>query len=144
MAADVLYAGMDGLFARTLASHLPSSDEMKMVERQQQPPDAIIACPFRTDSPLLNFFAIAERLGLSLYRLENKDGAAAGSASGTSASKAFNQSEFVPVGDRNSGISKSRWEMIAKEPQFSPHNRDKVQIFRVNRVMYFSRGEGNS
>ncbi len=50
VAADVLYAGMDGLFARTLASHLPSRDEI--IDVGQEPPVAIIACPFRSDSPL--------------------------------------------------------------------------------------------
>ena len=70
VAADVLYAGMDGLFARTLASHLPSRDEID----GQQPPDALLACPFRKDSPLYNFFGNAYRLGLVFKRLEDANG----------------------------------------------------------------------
>lgn len=65
LAADVLYAGMDGLFARALASHLPSKKEVGAVSSSSRgPTEAIIACPNRKDSPLLNFFGICKRLGL--------------------------------------------------------------------------------
>ena len=130
VAADVLYAGMDGLFARALASHIPSSVEIN----GEQPPVAIIACPFRNDSPLLNFFGMMKRLGLELDRLEDVNGNAAG-ASPTNASiefkasVAFNKTSFVPLHE-----DQSRWKHIATDPTFSSLNHDGVQIFRVRRV----------
>ncbi len=81
---------MDGLFARTLASHLPSRDEI--IDVGQEPPVAIIACPFRSDSPSFNFFGIVKRLGLELDRLEDGNGSAVGAAPGTNLSEAFDYS----------------------------------------------------
>ena len=130
VAADVLYAGMDGLFARTLASHLPSSDEID----GQKPPVAIIACPFRTDSPLFNFFGIVKRLGLELDRLEDGNGSAAGAAPGTNLCEAFYESSFVPLCGGGEGEEKIRWRHVATDPTFSLLNHDRVQIFRVRRI----------
>ena len=138
VAADVLYSGMDGLFARVLAAHLPSPTERVATTTDDEPPTrALIACPFRKDSPLLNFFAITARPGLELERLENASGHAAGATSGVNAKEAFADSEFVPIGNGSIETftnTKSQWERIAKEPTFSIHNRDKIQIFRVRRL----------
>ena len=141
VAADVLYAGMQGLFARVLASHLPSVEEMSSTSSREMEevgiPEAILACPFRTDSPLLNFFGIAHRLGLELDRLEDSEGNAAGASTGMDADAAYENCHFVEIGDRDSGEGRqggSRLEDIASRPTFGKGNRDHVQIFRVRRV----------
>ena len=140
VAADVLYAGMQGLFARVLASHLPSMEEMSSTSSRETNevgiPEAILACPFRTDSPLLNFFGIAHRLGLELDRLEDSEGAAAGASTGMDADAAFENCHFVEIGDGDSGEGSggSRWGDIANQPTFGKGNRDNIQIFRVRRV----------
>jgi len=138
VAADVLYAGMQGLFARVLASHLPSVEEMSSTSTNTSAiPEAILACPFRDDSPLLNFFGITQRLGLEMDRLEDADGNAAGASSGMDAGEAYADCRFVKIG---SGLCEegrgddTRWEDIAKRPTFGKHNRDSIQIFRVRRV----------
>lgn len=142
VAADVLYAGMQGLFARVLASHLPSMEE-KMSSNSLSSevnevviPEAILACPFRTDSPLLNFFGIADRLGLELDRLEDSEGNAAGASTGMDAKVAFENCQFVEIGggDSGEGSGGSRWKDIANQPTFGKDNRDNIQIFRVRRV----------
>lgn len=136
VAADVLYAGMQGLFARVLASHLPSMEEMSTRETNEVVvPEAILACPFRTDSPLLNFFGIAHRLGLELERLEDSEGNAAGVSAGMDV-VAYENCHFVEIGGRDSreGGDCRRWEDIASRPTFGKENRDHIQIFRVRRV----------
>jgi len=137
VAADVLYAGMQGLFARVLASHLPSVEEMSSTSTSSAIPEAILACPFRDDSPLLNFFGIAQRLGLEMDRLEDANGNAAGASSGMDAGAAYADCRFVKIGNgdcEDGSGDGSRWEDIAKRPTFGKHNRDSIQIFRVRRV----------
>ena len=129
VAADVLYAGMQGLFARVLASHLPSVEELSSTSSREMEdvviPEAILACPFRTDSPLLNFFGIADRLGLELDRLEDSEGNAAGASTGMDADAAYENCHFVEIGDGDSGEGRrggSRWEDIANQPTFGKGN----------------------
>lgn len=126
VAADVLYSGMDRLFARALASHLPSSEEVECSRRS--PPEAMIACPFRTDSPLAEFFEASMRLGLAFDRLEDQDGCAVGAVSGIDAVEAFAGSQFVPLD------SSDRRSQVSTKPTFSSCNEKQVQIFRVRRV----------
>ena len=140
VAADVLYAGMDGLFARVLASHLPSSEEIAIDSSLPRTTTAIIACPFRSDSPLYNFFGITSRLGLELDRLEDANGNAVGASAGTNSQEAFRESIFVPcgrVGESNQSeeeMVKCKWRHIAEKPTFAPLNHDRIQIFKVKRV----------
>lgn len=136
LAADVLYAGMDGLFARALASHLPSKKEVGAVSSSSRgPTEAIIACPNRKDSPLLNFFGICKRLGLSLDRLENATGSAAGASPGMSAMEAYSETKFVSLGydDDDEEERHHRWRIVAESPTFSSRNKDMIQLFRVRR-----------
>jgi hypothetical protein len=114
VAADVLYSGMDKLFARALASHLPSVDEMGNGLPQIE---AMIACPFRKDSPLHDFFTASMRLGLAFDRLEDCNGNAAGAFTGVDARKAFNGSRFVPFD------STEKRQEVATRPTFSSHNK---------------------
>lgn len=116
LAADVLYSGMDKLFARVLASHLKIGT------------DAFLACPYRKDSPLADFLDVGIRLGLEFERLEDKHGAAVGGIMGMDASEIYRSSHFVALD------SVERREMVATEPTFSSLNEEKVQIFRVQRV----------
>lgn len=122
VAADVLYSSMDKLFARALAAHLPSPDESS----ESSTLEAIIACPFRTDSPLEGFVQASMRLGLGLERLENDQHQAVGAGLGVSAVEAFEGSQFVPL--------RRQILQVSTEPTFSLLNVNKVQIFRVRRV----------
>ena len=137
VAADVLYNGMDKLFARALASHLLSREELRQQQDQAQQQQqtrkagihALLACPFRTDSPLATFFQTCERLGLAFERLQDEAGNAAGAAAGLDpASVAFTNTYFVPL-DTN-----EQRQTVATRPTFSSQNANKVQIFRVRRV----------
>lgn len=116
VASDVLYSGMDKLFARALASHLSVSSN-----------EALIACPFRKDSPLAGFFGACHRLGLELERLEDGRGRAVGAHFGVDPKHAFSDSRFVP-------INESDWDHIVDSPLFVPGNQRDVQIFRIRRV----------
>eukprot|EP00747_Dinoflagellata_sp_TGD_P002950 gnl/TRDRNA2_/TRDRNA2_106369_c0_seq1.p1 gnl/TRDRNA2_/TRDRNA2_106369_c0~~gnl/TRDRNA2_/TRDRNA2_106369_c0_seq1.p1 ORF type:complete len:313 (+),score=40.66 gnl/TRDRNA2_/TRDRNA2_106369_c0_seq1:141-1079(+) len=113
VAADVLYNGADKLFARALASHLPAASQ------------AIVASPYREDSPLLGFFEAADRLGLAFELLE-ENGMAAGGTGGDSPS-VFQGSQFVP-------LPPERWAAVASNARFTRTNVGKIQIFRVHRV----------
>lgn len=119
VAADVLYSGMDKLFARALASHLVKAPTDQY---------AIVACPFRTDSPLEGFFDASIRLGLEFERLQDKQGCAVGAAVGVEPSEAYQDSQFVSLN------SNDKRKHVAIEPSFSKENLEKVQIFRVRRV----------
>lgn len=114
VAADVLYAGMDKLFARALASHLLDND-------------SLVACPFRQDSPLVGFFGACHRLGLAVERLEDDDGNASGAHFGRDAFEAYRNSQFV-------ALTESNMEHVTESPTFAPGNDQKVQIFRIYRV----------
>ena len=118
VAADVLYAGMDKLFARALASHLPNEDSR-----------AIVACPFRKDSPLAEFFEASLRLGLSFERLQDKQGRAVGAVTGVDPATAYSQSDFVLLESSQQRIE------VATTPSFTSSNERNIQIFRVRRVM---------
>jgi predicted nicotinamide N-methyase len=115
LAADVLYSGMDKLFARALASHLTLENE------------AFVACPFRKDSPLKGWFVSCQRLGLKLTRLEDVDGHAVGAHWGVDPHKIFGNSQFVPITEQN-------LERITVAPTFGAGNDQSIQIFRVKRV----------
>ena len=137
VAADVLYNGMDKLFARALASHLPSTEEIlkqqEQIQQQQRTTEAgihaLLACPFRTDSPLATFFETCERLGLAFDRLQDEDGNAAGAATGLApASVAFTNTYFVPLD------TIEQRQAVATRPTFSKQNPNQIQIFRVRRV----------
>lgn len=116
VAADVLYAGMDKLFARALASHLLCGQN-----------DALVACPFRKDSPLEGFFGACHRLGLKLDRLEDEDGRASGAHFGRDPFQAYDSTRFVP-------LEESKMEQITVSPSFAAGNDQNVQIFRIRRV----------
>lgn len=117
VASDVLYSGMDKLFARVLASHLGTKGE------------ALVASPFRKDSPLVGFFGACERLGLSLERLECcNEGSAAGAVMGVNTHNAFSKVHFVGID------TEERRHEVATEPTFSEYNKEQVQIFRIRRV----------
>ena len=124
LAADVLYSGMDKLFARVLASHLPSEKETKL----QPPPEALLACPYRKDSPLEGFFEVGIRLGLAFERLEDEEGRAVGGYLGAEPKDIFQSSEFVPL------HSNERRKHVANDATFADANDKKVQIFRVKRI----------
>ncbi|CAJ1937271.1 unnamed protein product [Cylindrotheca closterium] len=116
VAADVLYSGMDKLFARALASHLARDHN-----------EAFVACPFRKDSPLEGFFGACHRLGLNVERLEDKEGRATGAHFGMDAFQVFSSNEFVPLEES------SNMEHVTASPSFAPENEQSVQIFRIYR-----------
>jgi len=117
LAADVLYSGMDKLFARALASHLHVDTTI-----------GLVASPFRKDSPLLGFLQAAHRLGLRVQRLEDGRGRAVGAYSGTDPQQAYRDSVFVPV------AGEDRLEEVSKVPTFGQLNEKQIQIFRVERI----------
>ncbi|KAG7337709.1 methyltransferase-16 family protein [Nitzschia inconspicua] len=123
LAADVLYSGMDKLFARVLSSHLASEETAG-----EKLPEALLACPFRKDSPLEGFFEVSMRLGLTFERLEDDQGCAVGGFHGITPSNIFSSSEFVPL------VSDRQRKAIANDPTFSSYNTKNIQIFRVQRV----------
>jgi len=147
IAADVLYSGMDKLFARALASHLPSREEILELQQQKptngtnpmakafgnyaNDPEALVAIPFRKDSPLQGFLDVCGRLGLALERLEDEEGRAAGAFTGTDYWNAYAKSFFVPVPAPQDASTTMR---IAMQPTFSPHNQKHIQIFRITRI----------
>ncbi|CAB9518994.1 Putative methyltransferase [Seminavis robusta] len=128
VAADVLYSGMDKLFARALAAHLPSLSETGNDDDATNTAEAIIACPYRSDSPLMGFFEASMRLGLEFDRLENNQGQAVGSYHGVDCASAFDGSQFVPL------ETKHQLQHVAGQPTFSSVNVKQVQIFRARRV----------
>ena len=140
LAADVLYSGMDKLFARALAAHLPSREELigttleptKLIlhdtSEQVHLPYALVACPFREDSPLIGFFQAASRLGLGFERLQNQSGEAVGGYHEIDAGEIFEGSFFVSL------ESSEAQEEVANAPSFSCHNIKKIQIFRIRRL----------
>ena len=140
LAADVLYSGMDKLFARALAAHLPSREELigttleptKLIlhdtSEQVHLPYALVACPFREDSPLIGFFQAASRLGLGFERLQNQSGEAVGGYHEIDADDIYEGSFFVSL------ESSETQQKVANAPSFSLHNIKKVQIFRIRRL----------
>lgn len=115
VAADVLYSGMDKLFARALASHIHSMHTI-----------ALVASPFRKDSPLKGFLEAAQKLGLQVERLQDENGQAAGAYTGVTASQAYQDTRFVKL--------QEEWDMVCRNPTFTEVNEKQVQIFRVTRV----------
>jgi len=140
LAADVLYSGMDKLFARALAAHLPSREElMSTVLEPTKPilhdtseqvhlPYALVACPFREDSPLMGFFEAASRLGLEFERLQNHSGDAVGGYHGIDADHIYEGSFFVSLDS-----SEARQD-VANTPSFLFHNIKKIQMYRIRRL----------
>lgn len=116
VAADVLYSGMDKLFARALASHLTCGDN-----------EALVACPFRKDSPLEGFFGACHRLGLKVERLEDEEGRATGAHFGTNPFEAYATGVFVPLKESSNLVQ------VTVSPSFAEGNEQNVQIFRVYR-----------
>ena len=127
VAADVLYSGMDKLFARALASHLPSPKEVGGCSPSIST-TALVACPFRKDSPLAGFFDTCIRIGLAIERLEDESGSAVGAHWGVNAEAAFSGSRFVKLDSPDSRIQ------TYETPTFSDFNEKKVQIFRIRRI----------
>jgi len=117
VAADVLYSGMDKLFARALASQLVCDHN-----------EALVACPFRKDSPLRGFFDACHRLGLKVERLEDKEGRATGAHFGVDPFQAYASSEFFPLGEESNTM-----EQVTVSPRFTTGNEQNVQIFRIYR-----------
>ena len=134
VAADVLYSGMDKLFARALASHLyssiPPSSSSSSLPLEQRQPIALVACPFRKDSPLRGFFDACTKLGLSAERLQDiSDGAAVGAFSGVKPDDAFRNSHFVPLDSEVLSMKE-----VCETPTFSSVNEKQIQIFRLKRI----------
>eukprot|EP00980_Cylindrotheca_fusiformis_P009900 scaffold2190_cov72-Cylindrotheca_fusiformis.AAC.4 len=130
VAADVLYSGMDKLFARALASHLVVSKNNDD-NNNDNCNEAWVACPFRTDSPLSGFFTACSRLGLEMQRLEDDQGRAMGADLGVDPATAFSNSQFVPI---NKGQQQQQQHSVTVNPEFGPGNERKVQIFRIRRI----------
>eukprot|EP00980_Cylindrotheca_fusiformis_P000251 scaffold54_cov110-Cylindrotheca_fusiformis.AAC.9 len=127
VAADVLYSGMDKLFARALASHLVVSNNNN---NDNNCNEAWVACPFRTDSPLSGFFTACSRLGLEMQRLEDDQGRAVGADLGVDPATAFSNSQFVPINKEQ----QQQQHSVTVNPEFGPGNERKVQIFRIRRI----------
>ena len=63
-----------------------------------------------------------------------------GASVGTNSNEAFHESKFVPCGrgGEDNPIEdeavKCKWKHISEEPNFSPLNHDRIQLFKVTRV----------
>lgn len=87
VAADVLYSRRDRMFTKALIAHMVAGASST----------AIVASPPREDSPLPGFFDLVLGAGLCLERLEDGNGAAARSGSGSPGTSALDGSRFVAL-----------------------------------------------
>merc|ERR1712129_130698 len=86
VAADVLYSRRDRWFWRALGAHMDRGHGTV----------AYVASPYRKDSPISGVFDMVTSAGLSLERLEDGEGRAAGGAWGQ-AEDVYRDSRFVTL-----------------------------------------------